>query len=100
MRRAAKMADGYFPGEGDEVRLAELIKTVRAACEDIDRDPDTMEINAMFGKHLRDPAKGIEIMADLAVGRVMVPAFAFAGDGGLDRLRQFGETHVLPNSGG
>lgn len=99
MRRAAKMADGYFPGEGDEVRLAELIKTVRAACEDVDRDPDTMEINAMFGKHLRDPAKGIEIMADLAVSRVMVPAFAFAGDGGLDRLRQFGETHVLPNAG-
>jgi hypothetical protein len=26
----------------------------------------------------------------------MLPAFFFAGDGGLDRLRQFGETHILP----
>jgi hypothetical protein len=25
-----------------------------------------------------------------------VPAFAFGGDGGLDRLREVGETHVLP----
>ncbi len=97
MRRAARLADGYFPGEGDADRLGQLIETVRGACEDVDRDPDSIEINAMFGKHLRDPAAGIEIMTDLGVGRAMVPAQAFAGDGGLDRLRQFGETHVMPN---
>ena len=50
----------------------------------------------MFGLQLRDPAAGIEQMRDLGVGRAMVPAQAFRGDGGLDRLRQFGETHVLP----
>jgi len=96
MRRAAKLADGYFPGEGDPVRLGELITTLGRACEDIDRDPATVEINAMFGAHLRDPAAGIETMHELGVGRVMVPAFVFLGDGGLDRLRAFGEEHVLP----
>lgn len=96
MRRAAKLADGYFPGEGDPVRLGELITTLGQACEAIDRDPASVEINAMFGAHLRDPAAGIETMRELGVGRVMVPAFVFLGDGGIDRLRAFGEEHVLP----
>jgi len=51
----------------------------------------------MFGRQMRDPAAGIESMRELGVGRVMVPAFFFGGDGGLDRLREFGETHVLPS---
>lgn len=96
IRRAARLADGYFPGESKADRLAELITAVRQACVDIDRDPDSIEINAMFGRHMADPAAGIDIMRELGVGRVMVPAFAFAGDGGLDRLRQFGETHLSP----
>ncbi len=96
IRRAARLADGYFPGESNAGRLGELITDVRQACTDIDRDPDSVEINAMFGRHFRAPAAGIEIMQQLGVGRVMVPAFAFAGDGGLDRLREFGEAHVLP----
>ncbi|MEM9651760.1 MAG: LLM class F420-dependent oxidoreductase [Actinomycetota bacterium] len=100
IRRAARLADGYFPGEGDETKLAELIVAARTACQDIDRDPDSLAINAMFGKHLREPTAGIEIMADLGISRVMVPAFPFAGDGGLDRLRRFGEEHVLPTVAG
>ncbi len=78
------------------MRLGELIATLGQACEDIDRDPASVEINAMFGAHLRDPAAGIETMRELGVGRVMVPAFVFLGDGGIDRLRAFGEEHVLP----
>lgn len=96
IRRAARLADGYFPGESMADRLAELITAVRQACVDIERDPESIEINAMFGRHMADPGAGIDIMRELGVGRVMVPAFTFSGDGGLDRLRQFGETHVLP----
>ena len=99
IRRAARLADGYFPGESHADRLGDLITAVRQACVDIDRDPDSVEINAMFGRQMSDPAAGIEVMLDLGVGRVMVPAFAFGGDGGLDRLRRFGETHVLPLRG-
>jgi probable F420-dependent oxidoreductase len=96
LRRAAKFADGFFPGEANPDRLRELIAAVRAECAAIGRDPMSIEINAMFGAHMREPAQGIELMHELGVGRVMVPGFAFAGDGGLDRLCEFGETHVLP----
>lgn len=98
IRRAARLADGYFPGEGDPARLGELIGRLRQACEDADRDPAEVEVNAIFGQQLGDPAAGIEQFQALGVGRAMVPAFAFAGDGGLDRLRAFGETHVMPNA--
>lgn len=94
IRRAARLADGYFPGEGDPEKLRELIAAVRAECESQGRDPDEVEINAMFGVQMGDPAAGVEQMAEAGVGRVMVPAFFFAGDGGLDRLHEFGETHV------
>ncbi len=98
IRRAARLADGYFPGEGEPARLAELIASVRAACEERDRDPDSVEINAMFGAHMADPAAGVGVLRDLGVGRIMVPAFFFAGEDGLDRLRSFGESVVVPNA--
>ena len=44
---------------------------------------------------MADPAAGVEQMAALGVGRIMVPAFFFAGPGGLDRLSEFGE-RVVP----
>jgi len=68
--RAVRLADGYFPGEGDE-------------------------INAMFGAQFANPATGVEEMAGLGVDRIMVPAFFFVGDGGLDRMDEFAET-VMP----
>jgi hypothetical protein len=34
-------------------------------------------------------------MANLGIDRIMVPAFFFAGPGGLDRLSQFGED-IIP----
>ncbi len=89
--RAVRLADGYFPGEGDVERLAGLIGRVRRAAEQAGRDPASIEINAMFGYHMADPAGGVARLAELGVGRVMVPAFFFAGQGGLDRLDEFGE---------
>lgn len=97
IRRAARLADGYFPGEGDPAKLAELIAALRAECTLQGRDPAEVEINAMFGAQMKDPVTGAAQMVEMGVGRAMVPAFFFAGDGGLDRLRQFGESVVLPN---
>jgi hypothetical protein len=97
IRRAVRMADGYFPGEGDPERLRGLITRVRQGAEDAGRDPDSIEINAMFGL-LENPVAGVEIMAELGVGRVMLPAFFFAGDGGMDRLAEFGETVIATAS--
>ena len=89
--RVARLADGYFPGEGDAARLSVLVRKVRAAAEQAGRDPAGIEIHAMFGQQMADPVAGAEQLADLGVGRAMVPAFFFAGPGGLDRLSEFGE---------
>ena len=91
IQRAARIADGYFPGEGDAERLGALITRVRQAAEAGGRDPDSIEINAIFGMQMADPEAGVEQMRSLGVGRIMVPAFFFAGPGGLDRLSEFGE---------
>jgi probable F420-dependent oxidoreductase len=89
IKRAARLADGYFPGEGDVDRLASLITRVLQAAEDAGRDPGEIEINAMFSTQMTDPVAGVEKFAELGVGRIMVPAFFFAGDGGLDRMDEF-----------
>ncbi len=95
IQRAVRIADGYFPGEGNSERLGKLIERLRTAAEEAGRDPDSIEINAMFGAQIADPEAGVEQMKALGVGRIMVPAFSFAGPGGLDRLSEFGE-RVLP----
>ncbi len=92
--RAVRLADGYFPGEGQPERLAELITRLRRACEDAGRDPASIEINAMFGMQMADPAAGIEQFLELGIDRAMLPAFFFAGPGGIDRLAEFGQRHL------
>lgn len=94
VRRAVKLADGFFPGEGDIDRLNELLGRVRAGCEAAGREPSSLEINAMFGAQMADPEKGVEEMRAAGVDRIMLPAFFFAGPGGMDRLSEFGEKMV------
>ena len=72
-----------------------MIARVREAAAARGRDPDSIEINAIFGAQMADPEAGVEQMRSLGVGRMMVPAFFFAGPGGLDRLSEFGE-RILP----
>ena len=89
VRRAARYAAGYFPGEGDAVKLAQRIADVRAAAEKQERDPAEIEISAIFGSQMADPKAGAEQFMELGVDRAMVPAFFFAGPGGMDRLADF-----------
>jgi probable F420-dependent oxidoreductase len=94
IRRAARMADGYFPGSTDPEKLAGLIQEVRRAAEQEGRDADSIAINAIFGPQMADPLAGAEQLAKLGVERAMVPAFFFAGSEGMDRLEDFGERVV------
>jgi len=94
IRRAVRIADGYFPGEGDHERLGALLGRLHQAAEAADRDPASIEINAMFGAQMADPLAGIEQLRSLGVDRIMVPAFFFAGPDGLDRLSEFGENVI------
>ena len=100
IQRVARIADGYFPGEGDAKRLGAMIQRVRQAAERAGRDPASIEINAMFGQQMADPIAGAEQLAELGVDRAMLPAFFFGGPGGLDRLAEFGERVILPAARG
>ena len=99
IRRAVRIADGYFPGEGDHERLGALLGRLRQAAEAADRDPASIEINAMFGAQMADPLAGIEQLRSLGVDRIMVPADSIAGPDGLDRLSEFGETVISQPAG-
>ncbi len=98
IRRAARLADGYFPGSTDPEQLGQLITSVRAEAAANGRDPDGIEVSAIFGEQMADPVRGVEQMSALGVSRLMVPAFFFAGDDGLDRLAEFGE-NVIKQAG-
>ncbi|MEE3327570.1 MAG: LLM class F420-dependent oxidoreductase [Myxococcota bacterium] len=98
IRRAARMADGYFPGSTDPEVLARLIQDFRRAAEDQGRDPESIAIHSIFAQQIADPQAGVEEFAKLGVERVMVPAFFFAGPDGLDRLAAFGEQVVKPHA--
>ena len=93
--RAGKIADGYFPGEGNIDRLKELITRVKYSAESNDRDPNSVKISAIFGTQMMNPEAGVEEMRNAGVDRIMVPAFFFAGEGGMDRLSEFGEK-IIP----
>jgi probable F420-dependent oxidoreductase len=94
VKRAARLGDGFFPGTGDVEGLRKLIRELAAAAEDHGRDPKDIEVNAMFGAQMADPAAGVEQLVELGVSRAMVPAFFFAGPGGLDRLSEFAEKAI------
>ena len=94
IQRAVRIADGYFPGEGDAVRLGALLARVREAAERAGRDPASIEMNAMLANPLDNPGGRVDELVRLGVGRVMVPGFFFAGPGGLDRLAEFGEQTI------
>ena len=95
IRRAAKLADGYYPGTGDFAELQKLIADVRHAAEDNGRNPAEIEINAhfsVFGEG--DRTEGVEKMREAGVGRIMVPGFIFGGPSGMEQLQEFGESVV------
>ncbi|MHC4164417.1 MAG: LLM class F420-dependent oxidoreductase [Planctomycetota bacterium] len=98
VKRAARLGDGFFPGTGDVEGLRKLIRELAAAAEDHGRDPKDIEVNAMFGAQMAEPAAGVEQFVELGVSRAMLPAFFFAGPGGLDRLGEFAEKAIAPLS--
>ena len=95
LKRAVRIADGYFPGEGDSAELGKLLARLRQTAEASGRDPESIEISAIFGAQMMDPANGVEQMAAVGVDRIMVPAFFFAGPEGLDNLNKFA-SQVIP----
>ena len=97
--RTVRIADGYFPGEGDIAQLGALLNRVRQAAEAAGRDPASIEFSAIFGSQMANPEQGVEEMASIGVDRIMVPAFFFGGPEGLDHLDQLSE-RIMPIANG
>ena len=68
---------------------------MKQSAESNDRDPNSVKISAIFGTQMMSPEAGVEEMRNAGVDRIMVPAFFFAGEGGMDRLSEFGE-RIIP----
>lgn len=95
--RAARLGNGYFPGSTDPDTLAGLIRNVKSQAEELGRDPDAIEISAIFAPPPENAMAAVETLAAIGVNRLMVPAFFFTGDDGLDRIGSFGESVVRPS---
>ena len=98
IRRAARIADGYFPGTSDPVALSGLITQLGEAAAKEGRSLDDIGVSSIFGPQMADPVPGAAQLEEIGVERAMVPAFFFAGPGGLDRLSEFGEKVVRPHN--
>lgn len=99
VRRAARLADGYFPGTTEPEKLRQLIGELVQEAEKHGRTRSDFEVSAIFGPQMSDPLRGVEQFSALGVDRAMVPAFFFAGPGGLDRLSAFGRRVITPATG-
>ncbi len=89
-KRAARYADGYFPGRDDtEGRLSELLAIMREECDRLGRDASEIEITAPLPGF--DP-ESLHAAAEKGVSRFMIPPPAFDKDG---ITKGFNEFHDL-----
>jgi probable F420-dependent oxidoreductase len=77
-RRAARYADGFFPGVYEPAKLRAVLDVMRAECERVGRKPAEIEITAAGPQLDRD---GIRRLEDLGISRVVTPPPAFDPDG-------------------
>ncbi len=79
-RRAGRLGDGFWPGRGEADEVGELFAIARQAAEDAGRDPATVEMCASPSRGLRSLDEEVAALHDLAVDRILIPAFYFFKD--------------------
>jgi len=90
LRRTVQMGDGWFGFAQDATNLAEIVVKLRIASEAINRDPNSIEITALW----RDYKLGmdsLETFRQIGVSRLLVPLGLLERedcDKGLDRLKR------------
>lgn len=90
-RRAGRLGDGFFPGEGNHAKLAHLIEVARNEAVEAGRDPAALEITSggrgVLGPNAAEEARALD---EMGVDRIVVPAFLFYADT-QDNLAAYGE---------
>ena len=76
--RIARLGDGWFAPTNDAAGLAPMLEPLKAACKDIGRDYDSVEITSMWDN--QGGLDAIKAFADIGVSRVLVPMFALGKD--------------------
>ncbi len=72
-RRAARLGDGFFPGNGSLEEVTEVFSLLRAACDEIGRDPAEVELTAgSFGRSFDQLASRVEKLDALGVTRTIL----------------------------
>jgi alkanesulfonate monooxygenase SsuD/methylene tetrahydromethanopterin reductase-like flavin-dependent oxidoreductase (luciferase family) len=86
--RIAKHGDGWFAPTNNAAQLLPMLEPLKAACNDIGRDYDSIEITSMWDN--QGGLDAIKAFADSGVSRVLVPLFALGEDpvAGISKLAE------------
>jgi probable F420-dependent oxidoreductase len=88
-RRAGRIGDGYFPAKGD---VGALMREMRTAAEQAGRDPNAIEVTTGLVSFQGDEAvEEVGRLAEMGVGRVMIPPLSFDPSQLRDLLAAFGD---------
>lgn len=92
IRRTVQRGDGFYPGPDSLDELERILTALRSACERAGRDIADVEITAAYpGRFLDDPMAAIDVMAQLGIDRIMVPAYPIAKAGIDAGMKMMGE---------
>ncbi len=87
--RIAKHGDGWFAPVGGHAQLAPMLERLSKACEEVGRDPKTVEVTCMW------PAMGgldsIQPYRDLGVQRLVAPVQTLGAANPVEALDKFGD---------
>lgn len=89
--RTARFGDGYFaPNQGVQ-GMKDLLVQLEAACRELGRARDTIEVTGMWAPALEGP-DAVRGHAELGVARLVVPLMGLQGDDAMRSLDELGET--------
>lgn len=78
LRRAARYGDGWFAPAKDLAQLGEQLRDLRAAAQEVGRDPDEIEVTSMW-VYAKEGWDSLSRYRDLGVARLVIPLTALGG---------------------
>jgi probable F420-dependent oxidoreductase len=94
VRRAGRLADGYYPGTNDPTELRRLIAAVHKVAQEAGRSANDIEIHIHPLIQSTDPASDIALYQELGVSRIMVPAYQIMTPEGLKRIEMLAQAFI------